>query len=108
MCSVKNDHYFRRKGNYIEKHSVRPQVKALKKKIRFRWFIILWLFLMLVTGGAFIALGYFANADEVLKKVLFYSIGAFIDIAALSTLFGVMKGFRYLRKKNRLLKYRGE
>lgn len=108
VCSSKNDHYFRRQGYYVEKQSVKPQVKELKKKIRFRWFIILWLFLMLVAGGAFIALGYFAKPDEVLKKVLFYSIGALIDLVALSTLFGVMKGFKYLRKKNKLLKYRGE
>ena len=108
VCSSKNDHYFRRQGQNTEKHSVRPQVKALKKKIRFRWFIILWLFLMLLIGALFIGLGFFAKTDEVLKKILFYSIGVFMDIAAFSTLVGVMKGFRYLRKKNRLLKYRGE
>ncbi|MDD2269333.1 MAG: DUF2812 domain-containing protein [Eubacteriales bacterium] len=108
VCSSKNDHYFIRPGVYHEKVSVKPEVKALKKKIRFRWFVFVMLLALLVVGAAFIVGGVFTENAFLARKILFFGLGAFFVVSAISIYISVIKGYIYLHKKKKLLKIRGE
>lgn len=108
VCSYKNDHYFRKLGGEREKFSVKPQIKDIKKKIRFRWFIFAWLFTMIVIGGVFLIFGFFSGSNEIVTKIILFLLGAAFIITAFIIFFSLLKGFSALRKKRTLLKYRGE
>ncbi|OGO88662.1 MAG: hypothetical protein A2Y17_10365 [Clostridiales bacterium GWF2_38_85] len=108
ICSCRNDHYFRKIGGEREKTSVKPQIKAIKKKIRFRWFIFIWLFTMLAVGGIFLTFGILTDPVDLISKILLFIAGAFFEMTAFIIFFSVLKGFFALRKKRILLKYRGE
>ena len=108
VCSSKNDHYFIQSGVIHEKVSVKPQVKALKKKIRFRWFVFVILLALLALGMIFVTWGALTDNNLIARKILLFGIGAFFDITAISIYISVIKGYIYLHKKKKLLKYRGE